>query len=138
MIPNNNFYNVQRLLIQEKGEQNYGYLAQYKRARMKLEAEDRVFRRKKYLHLTHQELQGSNEANMLDAEGKWRREEQLRQKRDEQNAMNVKILRYKIHRPTNYIAELFTNGLRYIERAAAEEESKQVQDGGTVVEIKQD
>ena len=77
-VPNSMFYNVQRLLIQEKGEQTYYILAKHKRAKMLLEAEDHVFRNRKLLALTHQNLHGSSEANMLDAEAKWRKEEQLR------------------------------------------------------------
>ena len=74
-MPNSLFYNVQRLLIQEKGEPVYWMLAIHKRAKMLADAEDKVYRRSKYLSLTHEGVQGASEANMLDAEGKWRKEE---------------------------------------------------------------
>ena len=50
---------------------------------MLLEAEDHVFRQRKYLSLMHENTDGNIEADALDAGAKWRKEEQLRMKREE-------------------------------------------------------
>ena len=73
------------------------------------------------------------ETNMLDAEGKWRKEEQLRQKREEQNALRVKVVKYEISRPTSFISQLFGSYLKCMDN-----EEKLLNGDSSILELKED
>ena len=51
--PNSLFYNVQRLLIQEKGEDIYYAIAQSKRQTLVVNINDRIYRANKAIELEH-------------------------------------------------------------------------------------
>ena len=108
--PNSTFYAVQRLLIQEKGEDTYYALAQQKRDQLLGLIRDRAHRRELGLNTSHFTVEKSEEMKELDAEGKWQRNIKLQYKRDESN-VQAKVLKYQIGRSTTTIVNMLKNFL---------------------------
>ena len=117
--PNSHFYNVKKLLVQERGEDIYYHLATQKRQGAQVEIADRLWRRQIGLqanHFTRDEDKADYDlAQMQRKRGE--HEQRLQTKREEQARVNAaRVVRYEVRRPVKCIQNILTTWITQQEK----------------------
>lgn len=95
-MPNSAFFNVQRLLVQEKGEDIYFALVSSKRQTASEHINDRIRRNKIKLMTDYQDPFNETEDNNM--EDRLQEEERLKQKRQEVAGNKFRLVKYEMQR----------------------------------------
>lgn len=108
--PNSAIYAVQRLLIQEKGEDTYYMLFQQKRGQMIDKIRDRSYRVTKAHEINHMHFNSEGIEANINAEDKWKQNQKLQEKRN-QTSEAPRVTKYEICRPVAFIHSMISNFL---------------------------
>lgn len=115
---NSGYFNVQRLLRQEKGEDVYYSLMSNARMQESLDIYDVRRRRNVLLEATHFTFEEDKEGAALQViQAKWQNEQQLKSKREEESKVRGRLVRYELGRSVGSIANFLEGFMEVCDRS---------------------